>query len=174
MKTQELSQKSKAGKDTGSFVNYMMGNNSSLPEVGKGATILSWTDRHAYEVIKVSDNQMQCTIQRYIPERIDDHGMSESQKYKYEKLSDETIDLAWNRGAWRVVSFEIVYTKEFMATCNHPFAPAKSLSPEQREQVYAGDIRPQNVLPGITRKRKTFAKVNILFGVKEEYYDYSF
>lgn len=35
MKAQKLSL-----KETGSFFNWMMGNNSSVPEVGKGATML--------------------------------------------------------------------------------------------------------------------------------------
>ena len=71
-------QKSKVGKTTGSLSNYLMGNNATLPEVGKGATILHWTDRSAYEVIEVSENKMECIIQRYDSERVDGLGMFDS------------------------------------------------------------------------------------------------
>jgi len=37
----------------GGFINQMMGNNSSIPVVGKGCTILHYSDRSAYEVIEV-------------------------------------------------------------------------------------------------------------------------
>lgn len=56
-------QKSTAGKTTGSLFNHLMGNNATLPEVGKGATILHWTDRSAYEVVEVSESRMECIIQ---------------------------------------------------------------------------------------------------------------
>ena len=38
----------------GSFINQMMSNNSTLPEVGKEATVMHYTDRSCYEVIEVS------------------------------------------------------------------------------------------------------------------------
>src|SRR5690606_29571793 len=43
MKT-SFQQKAKIGQ-AGSFVNQLMANNSSIPEVGKGATVLMYTDR---------------------------------------------------------------------------------------------------------------------------------
>lgn len=64
MNTSSKVQKSVAGHTTGSFINYMMGNNSTLPEVGKGCTILGWSDRHAYEVMNVSVDGKKVTIQQ--------------------------------------------------------------------------------------------------------------
>ena len=170
-----LIQKSKAGKTTGSLFNYLMGNNATLPEVGKGATILHWTDRSAYEVIEVSENKMECTIQRYDPERVDGLGMSDSQSYKYEKLTEQKMHLVWRQGAWRAKGSEIVFTKEFIAArLEHERSLAKALTEEQRSEIYQGEVYPQKVVAGITREKKVFHKVNIIFGVKREYYDYSF
>ena len=170
-----LIQKSKAGKTTGDLFNYLMGNNATLPEVGKGATILHWTDRSAYEVIEVSENKMECTIQRYDPERVDGLGISDSQEYKYEKLTEEKMHLVWRQGAWRAKDSEIVFTKEFIAA--HPeckWCLAEALTEEQRQEIYRGKVWPQKVVQGITRERKTYTKVSIIFGVKREYYDFSF
>lgn len=168
-------QKSTAGKTTGSLFNYLMGNNATLPEVGKGATILHWTDRSAYEVIEVSENKMECTIQRYDPERVDGLGMSDSQDYKYEKLTEEKMHLVWRQGAWREKGSEIVFTKEFIAAHpEHEWSLANALTEEQRSEIYQGEIYPQKAVAGITREKKVFPKVSIIFGVKREYYDYSF
>jgi len=168
-------QKSKAGKTTGSLSNYLMGNNATIPEVGKGATILYWTDRCAYEVIEVSENKRECTIQRYIPERVDGLGMSDSQYYKYEKLDEQKLHLVWRQGAWRAKDSEIVFTKEFIAA--HPggeWSLANALTEEQISEIYQDGIFPQKVVAGITQEKKIFRKVNIIFGVRSEYYDYSF
>jgi hypothetical protein len=70
---------------TGSMINLLMGNHqSALPEMGTGATVLGWTDRHAATVIAVSKNGMQITVQQDTATRTDDNGMSESQSYSYE------------------------------------------------------------------------------------------
>lgn len=160
--------------ETGSFFNLMMGNNRTLPVVGKGATVLLWTDRHAYEVIWVSDNQMECKIQRYDPERTDSHGMSDCQGYKYEKLTDEVLHIQYRNRAWRQKDSRIVWTKEVMDKADEAgfFRVANVLTKEQYEQAFDGDR--MHLVPGITRVKTTWPKINILFGEKREYYDYSF
>ena len=163
----------KLGTDTGSLFNYMMGNNVSQPVVGQGATILHWTDRSAYEVIEVSKDLKKCKIQRYDPERVDNLGMSDSQEYKYEKLTEEKHDLIFRNGAWRYNCTEIIFTKEFLSSCTK-FATALNLTEEQRLEIYHGEPFPQKVVDGITKLKKVYPKVNIIFGVKREYYDYSF
>jgi len=163
----------KLGTETGSLFNHLMSNNESKPVVGQGATILHWTDRSAYEVIEVSNGGKECKIQRYDPERVDGLGMSDSQEYKYEKLTEEVRDLIFRNGAWRFNCTEIVFTKEFLATCTK-FAIALNLTPEQRLEVYQGEVYPSKVVEGITKFKKVYPKANIIFGVKREYYDYSF
>lgn len=168
-----MKQKIAANRETGSFINYMMGNNSSLPEVGKGATILHWTDRSAYEVIEVFADRSECTIQRYKPERVDNYGMSDCQIYKYEQLTGEKMRLAYRRGAWRQLFDEITFTDEFIKNADCEFY-VKCLTPEQKEEIFQGECWPQKVVPGITRIRHTSKKVHVIFGTKDEHYDYSF
>lgn len=116
----------------GSEVNSLMGNSKdTTPEVGKGATIMLWTDRHAYEVMKVSEDKTKATIQRYEAERTDDNGMSDSQQYKYEKLGRIKKEIAFQWGKWRHI---------------------------QRDENGKIVRNP----------------INIMFGVKHEYHDYSF
>ncbi len=173
MKT-TLIQKSKAGRDSGSLMNYLMGNNKTIPEVGKGATILHWTDRSAYEVIKVSKDLTEVTLQRYDAERKDDNGMSECQSYQYEKLTNEIMNIKYLRGAWRKIWEEVHFTKNFLDNCPRPFSLTKSLTEEQRQVIYQGGYDLVGVLPGVTYKKKCSSKINILFGEKDEYYDFSF
>lgn len=158
----------------GSFINCLMGNNSTLPEVGKGATILLYSDRHAYEVIEVSADKMKCTLQRYVAEREDKNGMSDCQSYKYEKLTDEKITLIWRQGAWREVNEMIVFTKEFRAAHENLYSIEKILTKEQIAEIYGEHPFPQKIYPGITRLSRSYNKVRILFGVKDEHFDYSF
>ena len=77
----------------------------SVPEVGKGATILHWSDRSAYFVNFVSADGKKVTLERAKAVRTDGNGMSESQQYKYER--DETaqiVTIVFRHGKWREVS----------------------------------------------------------------------
>ena len=75
-----------------------------MPEVGKGATIVSWTDRHAYEVLEVKNRGREVVIQRYKRERADDIPMSNN--WKHEVLEGEPMTLYYKWGAWRVKTFD--------------------------------------------------------------------
>ncbi|MDR0825066.1 MAG: hypothetical protein LBN74_08220 [Prevotella sp.] len=147
--------------ETGSFINMLMSSNSSIPEVGKGATVLLWTDRHAYEVMSVSKDFKTVVIQQYLPERIDDLGMSESQDYKYEKLNgyDETI--VWKWGAWRKVYNKIIFEDSY------------EFDRKDEKELFDEDGIIQ-LVEGKTKAKTEYSKVNIVFGIKEEYYDFSF
>jgi hypothetical protein len=170
-----LTQTSVAGSTTGSLTNYLMGNNSSVPEIGKGATVLHWTDRHAYEVISVSKDRKKCTIQRYAPERTDNNGMSESQTYDYKKLTDYTIDLVYRRGGWYTVYQSIEFVPSFLESLGDNYGSVyRHLTIEQLKAVFGDEAWPQNEVEGITRLEKEYRKVSIAFGILQEYYDYSF
>ena len=121
----------KPTKETGSFINMMMSNNSTVPEVGKGATVLSWTDRHAYEVIEVSDDKKRVVVQQYNAKRIDGNGMSDSQEYEYKELNPKKEVIVWRWGAWRW----------------------------ERDKLLM---------------KRIYSKINIVWGEKREYYDYTF
>ena len=77
----------KAGRDTGSLTNWLMGAaNRVKPEVGMGATILMWTDRHAVTIVEVSlegKKRPFVIIQEDKAVRTDNNQMSENQHYTY-------------------------------------------------------------------------------------------
>jgi len=152
------------GTQSGSFINSMMSSNKTVPEVGKGATTLHWSDRSTYEVMEVSNDKKHVIVRQYQPERIDNYGMSDSQQYKYEKLidCDEVIVWKWNSWRWQRNHIEFIEG-------NMP-----KVGSAEYEDCFDKETGLLMLLPGITREVKTYPKVNILWGVLDEYYDYTF
>jgi len=56
---------------------------SSEPRLGMGATLLLYSDRHAYTIIGISKSGKTLTLQRDEVTRVDKNGMSEAQIYEY-------------------------------------------------------------------------------------------
>ena len=90
----------KLNSETSSLVNHIMSSNGTRPEVGKGATILRWTDRQAYEVVNVSKDGKEVVLQRYSPRRADDRGMTDAQEYIYDTLIESYLTLRFRYGRW--------------------------------------------------------------------------
>ena len=109
-----------------------MANNSSIPVVGEGATILMYTDREAYTVREFNPKEKTVVIQRCKPKRIDSLGMSESQTYDYSKHEDTLNTLTYRYHSWYRM-YKSPYTEKMQ-----------------------------------------YHKVRIIFGLREEYYDFSF
>jgi len=67
-------------------------NGAPTPEVGMGATVLMWSDRHACTIVGVTHFKTgpragtvkTVTVQRDIARRTDGRGMSDAQTYEYE------------------------------------------------------------------------------------------
>lgn len=131
-------------------------------EVGTGATIYSWSDRHAYEVIAVQD-QKHVTIREYDHKHVGEFHMDNN----WELISNEanpTMDLVKRGKYWYTVSTctpeiakEALETKDLQTLiwlANHGI---------DAEQVAASD-----------KPVKRYHKQNISFGVARYYYDYSF
>jgi hypothetical protein len=157
----------------GSFINQMMSNNNSLPKIGSGATQLHYTDRTCYEVVEVSEDFKKVKLE-YLeasanPETVNEMG---HQNWIL-KPTGNFITVIWRNNAWRVKYRTIEITKEFKEKATY-CSITSLLTPEQHKQVYNGDCRPQNVVEGITKESFKYDKINILFGVKNYYYDWSF
>lgn len=157
-------------KDTGSMMNLLMGNNNSIPVVGKGATICLYSDRHAYQVMKVSANGKHIIMQACNAKRTDSNGMSESQTYDYSELSGRDEEYVYRQGAWRCVINQIVYEKSFLNYLNKESSETRT---ELSESVWDKKSGCLILEPGKTRIRTTYNKINVLFGVQREYYDFT-
>lgn len=95
----------KLGTQTGSLTNWIMSAGSMIEvEVGMGATILCWTDRHAATVIAWDGKTL--TVQTDKCERTDSNGMSDAQQYRYARnVAGEVYRFRRRRnGQWCEVS----------------------------------------------------------------------
>ena len=84
----------KLGKHTGSLVNHIYSRaKSPTPEIGMGATLLSWSDRHPATVIDVFTHGKftYVAVQDDDAKRIDTNGISESQDYEYTRNPNGAI-----------------------------------------------------------------------------------
>lgn len=89
---------------TGSLINNILPDAEKF-DVGDGATVLHWTDRTACTVIAVSPSGKTITLQADHAYRTDTNGMSDAQKYRYERdLLGATYTARRNRrGEWKVL-----------------------------------------------------------------------
>lgn len=72
------------GTQTGSLINHVMSGSAMLaPEIGMGATILSWSDRRAATITVIDKNGKRIGVVEDVATRTDNNGMSDSQEYAY-------------------------------------------------------------------------------------------
>tara|TARA_R110001606_G_C15381749_1_gene650503 strand:+ start:2065 stop:2619 length:555 start_codon:yes stop_codon:yes gene_type:complete len=174
----------------GGFINQMMGNNSTVPVIGEGATVLMYSDRLAFEVIKVSKDSSKCTIQRYSKIREDFHVLSDQQGYTYDKLTKETRNLVWRNkkgGTWCEHSTQVRVIPKIQKYLNQN--SSKYFLGDQIKEVYGQEIYNEiyrtheedgtyrlgmAIMEGITKEYNNYDPISIIFGIKDEYYDFSF
>jgi len=92
----------KLGSQTGSLINFVMSaSRNATPEVGKGATIIMWSDRHACTISSVSKSGKTLKVIEDESIRVDKNGMSDQQDYEYRpgKGGEQVFTLRKN-GAW--------------------------------------------------------------------------
>jgi len=170
----------------GGFINQMMGNNSTTPKVGEGATILMYSDRHAYEVIEVSDCGNACVI-REMDTKFVGSGYGDEQ-YTYQSNEDNaTKNLEWNekKQCWGEVSYsvEIIKSLDNKYYKKYGYGSTDILLKDYGIKSYShlySDPEADNyynqmeIIEGVTKRYKNFNKVSIIFGIMEEYRDPSF
>jgi len=152
---------------SGSFFNYLMSNNSSIPVVGKGATIMHYTDRDCAEVMEVSDDGKKVVIESYTTTADCPEGKTlpmGHQSWKHE-LSGHRSTIVYKWNAWRVVHKHVILVGDWTA---------RTLPTEVKEKIYQGQVMPQVVVEGYSIQVTEYHKINILFGQLNYYYDWSF
>ena len=141
-------------------------------KVGTGMTEYSYSDRHAYEVVKVVD-QTNVFVRRY-----DYKAVGEAMSNQWELISNErnpVIELKLKNGVWMQV---INYSKEMWMSNAEKSAKGNAelfeayysyyksmsgLTDKEKEKIESGKI---------VKKLRKFG--NVSFGVAEYYYDYEF
>lgn len=161
----------KLGIETGSVVNHMMANNSTSPVVGEGATILMWTDRHAYTVRSISKNGKTVVMEECDAKRTDSNGMSECQEYDFSEHTGNMVTVNLLRGNWRRVAANYEFTDAY-------FKAAKGLTwATGRKELDASCTDEDGHLiahPEYTELKKKYTKVSILWGERQQYHGFSF
>lgn len=178
MTTATFKQTKKVGV-AGSFINQMMGNNTSRPEVGKGATLLHYTDRSVCEVVEVSEDGMTAKLETL--QAVHDKNLPGGighQNWTFEQTG-HFFEVVYRKNAWYSVGREIYFTKEIINEAEEAgfFSPClylKKNNPEVFEKIYEGNTWPQNAVEGFTKSRVKYNKREILFGAKDYHYDWSF
>ena len=174
MKNTNTKTQKRSLRSTGSFFNYLMSNNASIPVVGEGATIMLWSDRHVADVVEVREDGMRVVIEHSKAKLV---GESYTQDWEYTPTGNYQT-LVWRNNAWRVEQTQVVFTKKMIEEAK---AEDKWVGcyvgdkyPEISKEIYGDHVYPQNVVDGFTREKKVYSKINILFGTKSYYYDWSF
>jgi len=159
-------QRSKVG-EPGLLTNQLMANNSSEPVVGKGATILHYSDRTCAEVIEVSPDGKTVKLETLQAQWDRTKPGGQGHQNWILKPTGQFITVRYMRGAWRQKVQEVVFTDEYAKTIGPKFFES-----EDYKKVYVdGELI---VVPGITRLKTEYHRVRILFGVKDYHYDWEF
>ena len=104
--------------------NHYFNNTKNNIEIGTLATIYSYSDRHAYEVVKVI-NQKHIFIRRLKAIRTDKNGMSDSQSYRFEQnLKQPIIELKFTYNHWRIILTNKLTNKKYTKKTNISFGVA--------------------------------------------------
>jgi len=171
-------QKAKVG-GAGSFFNQLMSNNSTVPEIGKGATQIHYSDRTCYEVVEVSEDGKTVKLQ-YLEASCDKSlGCGEGHQNWILTPTDSFMTVTWRHNAWRIASKIVDFTNEYRKNCEENGIEYIGLhlrknNPTLSDLIYDGNIYPYNVVEGYTEEKTVYSKINIIFGQKNYYYDWEF
>lgn len=165
-----LAQSRKIGV-AGSFQNQLMGNNNSIPVVGEYATHLMYSDRYPYKVIEVSED---CTKVKLMYLQV-----TQTEKGIFCEPTEGFMNIEYRRGAWYTVSTVVTFEKKFRESREAEHGKmfgSYLLTEEEKTAVYFNEITqhhemfPQNIIPGVTKAKKEYSKISILFEAKPNYY----
>lgn len=165
MQNTEKRQIAKVGV-SGSFFNQLMSNNATIPEVGKGATQMLYSDRNCFEVVEVSKDGKTVKLQHLnaLP-RVAGSQMGH-QDWGFAEL-DRFTTIQWRHNAWRKKIETIVYTDSFLGKIENGISKF-----DDYKSVVYDKLGNRSVVEGITELKVEWHKINILFGVKDYHYDW--
>lgn len=170
----------------GGFINQVMGNNTSIPKVGEGATILHYSDRDAYEVIEVSKDGNACVI-REMDTKFVGSGYGDEKYTYHSNVNNHTRNIEWNekKQCWGDVGTKVEIIKSLYKKYDKEFGVhaidmiLKDNGIESYQHLYENPkadnfYEQKKVIDGVTKEYKTFNKVSIIFGEMSKYRDPSF
>ena len=160
----------KLGRETGSFQNWMMSHNNTIPEIGKGATELHWTDRTPYEVLDVSNGGKSALIRRYNVKASKTMQMGEQAWDLIPDTESEGIWVHWKWGAWRTKSERYYNTDKYWEDFEHN----KNTMDIQDFKAWMTKHEDKSQYPEYFEYYMEWHKRNLIFGFAEHHYDWEF
>lgn len=172
----------------GGFFNQLMGNNATEPKVGEGATTLSYSDRHAYDVTWVSEDGLECKIRPCKCTFVGSGYGDERYTYEPDPEAGETL-IRWNpkRSKWQIVSKRRQIVKARMKELQAKYGDwtwKDGLKPEFGVEFddivyHEGDAEycewsawnQYKLIPGLTKDYEVLTDISIIFGTREQYRD---
>ncbi len=163
--------KKQTAKLSGSFHNYLMANNASIPVVGKGATKLHYSDRSCYEVIEVSEDGKTVKLEELDAEwdKTKEGGMGHQNWIL--KPTGRFTTVVWRNNGWKIKYDRIEYTKDYLNKILSVSAPEAY---KLKEGLFDPETLDMIEVEGKTKNVTKYDKINLLFGQKNYYYDWEF
>lgn len=142
---------------------------NNIPVLGEGATIQSWCDRTAYEVVQVSSDGLSCTIQQYADKPAPGYNYYGNQVHIFDELiPNSEIELIFKNGTWKQKFQEIVFIDSKIE-----FSERLRLN-HANPEWFDSETFMLKLIPGISRIKKTTEKINVRFGIRGHYQNPSF
>jgi len=157
-------------KESGSFINWMMSSNSTIPEVGKGATELHWSDRTPYEVLEVSNDGKSALIRQYDTKASRTMQMGEQAWELIPNENNEAKWVHWKWNAWRTKSERWYKTDKFW----EDFEINKQSMDQEQFRIWLDSIDNKSNFPEYYEHHSEWNVKKLIFGHAEYYYDWTF
>jgi len=155
---------------TGSFINWMMSNNSSIPKVGEGATELHWSDRTPYEVLEVANGGKSALIRQYDVKASRQMQMGEQEWDLIANEDSPAYWVHWKWNAWRTKSERWYKTDKFW----EDMETNKQTMDKEQLKIWLDSIENKPDFPEYYEFHTEWNVKKLLFGRAEYYYDWSF
>lgn len=165
----------KLGTTSGSFINWMMSSNSTIPQIGMGATELHWSDRSPWEVIAIDKDGKGCIIRAMdVTAHPDAHkiGMGHQAWILTSNEYGHTRQLRWRHNAWRYKS-ERYYLSDLYWE-HRQNARDTMDNQEFSEWLAKYNKEDAHLYPEYFEHRTEWHKMSIIFGNAEYHYDWEF
>jgi hypothetical protein len=145
----------KLGTQTASLQNHMLSTMTGTPEpkVGMKVTELCWTDRKVYTITKVDGKNVTLKSDLY----------------------GNSYDIVKYRENWCWISYDVIFLPEFLKSLDEFDFKAM-----HEAYVNGGGTYTENgmfikdAVDGVTRIKKTYHKMNLVFGINDPHFDMSF
>lgn len=165
-----MKQKQTKLNQTGSFINWMMSSNSSIPEVGKGATELHWSDRTPYEVLEVANDGKSALIRQYDTKASQQMQMGDQAWDLIPNEDNEAKWVHWKWNAWRTKHSRWYKTDKFW----EDLESNKQTMDKEQLQIWLDSMENKYNFPEYYEFHTEWNVKKLIFGHAEYYYDWSF